>query len=278
MTEWTTIDFGAVEISDSRGNRLLRYRIRDVRGTSEQRLYLYAHEATAAQIQWALQPFGCDPLQLTDEQRREWTHRFRLDGPADQDVISFLDMMEEVLTLNVPSEIDAALALDFHKDPESHEDPMHWENTAAGELVSRGKYGGFAKEGRELASQLASVIARHPVYRAADAIVMVPSSRNKFGERLAAAVAAECGKTLIRTRAAHATRPEAKNADDESRPDLTNEFTVPTEEASGRVVILVDDVYKTGGTIRAVSGAARTAGAAAVLGLVGTRTLRKGGT
>lgn len=277
MSSRITIDFGAVEVSDSRGNRLIRYRVNGVTGSPEKRLYLYAHPATARQVQWALQPLGCDPLDLPDEQTKKWTHRYRLNGMPAADGIAFLDLMKEVLTLNVPSELDAGLALDFYKDPESHEDPQQWANTPTGELIGRGKYAGFAKDGQELAVRLASVISRHPIYRAADAVMMVPSSKNKFGERLAEAVAKRARMAFIRTGAAHATRPEAKNAEDGARPDLSKEFTIPDEEARGRVVIVTDDVYKTGGTMRAVAGAARAAGAVTVLGLVGARTMRKGG-
>ncbi|HET7583176.1 MAG TPA: hypothetical protein VFL75_10550 [Candidatus Limnocylindria bacterium] len=104
----------AAEISDFRANRLLRYEVRDVRDRTEKRLYLYAHRETARHVQLGLRSLGCDPLTMTDEQRRDWTHRYSLDGPLDEESESFLELMKEVLTLNVPSEIDAALALDFH--------------------------------------------------------------------------------------------------------------------------------------------------------------------
>lgn len=272
-----SIDFGAVEISDSRGNRLLRYQLNGVAGSGEKRLYLYAHPATARQIEWAFQSLGCRRIELTETQRANWSHRYRLRDLPDRDGRAFLELMKEVLTLNVHSDLDCAIALDFYKDPSSHEDPNQWANTPTGELIGRGKYAGFAKEGQELAGKLASVVARHPIYRAADAIVMVPSSKNKFGERLAEVVAKTAGKPFIRTSAAHLTRPEAKNANDDDRADLSHEFTIPEEHARGRVLIVVDDVYKTGGTMRAVAGAAHAAGAAAVLGLVGARTMRKGG-
>lgn len=277
MTDWITIDFGAVEVSDSRGNRLLRYQVRDIRDGIEKRLYLYAHRATAEQVQSGLRSLGCEPLAMTDEQRREWTHRFRLDGPLDDESESFLELMKEVLTLNVPSEIDAALALDFYKNPESHDDPNQWENTHAGELVSRGKYGGFAKEGLQLAAELSDVIRRHPTYNAADAIVLVPGSTpRRFGERLASAVSKNTGKPLLRTNAVHAERLEAKNAEIAGSADLASEFTIEGGDVEGRSIVIVDDVYKTGRTMRAVAKVARAAGATEVYGLVGARTMRKG--
>ena len=46
-------------------------------------------------------------------------------------------------------------------------------------------------------------------------------------------------------------------------------------EVVGRVLLVVDDVYRSGDTMAAIASAAKTAGAAAVFGLVGAKTLRK---
>lgn len=143
--------------------------------------------------------------------------------------------------------------------------------------LGRGKYGGFAKEGLQLAAELSDVIRRHPTYNAADAIVLVPGSTpRRFGERLASAVSKNTGKPLLRTKAVHAERLEAKNAEIAGSADLASKFTIEGGDVEGRSVVIVDDVYKTGRTMRAVAKVARAAGATEVYGLVGARTMRKG--
>lgn len=134
----------------------------------------------------------------------------------------------------------------------------------------------FSQRSRHSREQLADVVDRHPVYGAADVIISVPGHNNSvvgFGQRLAAEVARETDKTFSPTRAQSPERPAMKNREAGEVMDLTNEFIVGPE-AEGRVVIVVDDVYRGGDTMRAVALAARRAGAVAVLGLVGARTMR----
>jgi hypothetical protein len=263
---------------DSRGNRLHRYEVRQLRGTEERRIYLFGPAAVATQVEWVLQNQGCRSLELEDQQRREWTHRYRVDGPVSSDVRGMLDLLKEVLTLEAPTPINTALALDFYKDPDSNEDPMQWANTRAGNLVNLGKYQGSVRANKQLTGLLVDVIDRHPIFRAADLVISVPGSNSAvvgFGQQLATAVARDAGKTLVPARARSAVRPAAKNRDQGQIMDLTEEFIVGPE-ANGRVAIVVDDVYRSGGTMRAVALAARRAGAVGVLGLVGARTMRGG--
>ena len=57
------------------------------------------------------------------------------------------------------------------------------------------------------------------------------------------------------------------------RAALVDEYSID-QNLTGRAVLLVDDVYDTGSTMRGVARAARHAGASTVLGLAGARTLR----
>lgn len=263
-------------VPDSRGNRLQRYVVKRAPSSEERRIYLCGPDEVAVQAEWVLQSRGCRRLGLEPHQRSEWTHRLGTDGPVSADVRGMLDLLTEVVTLQANSPVDAALALDFYKDPDSHYDPMQWANTAAGDLVNRGKYWGSVTARNALAEQLADVINRHPVYRAADVVISVPGHDSTvigFGQRLAAVVARETDKTFSPTTGRSQERPAMKNREAGEVMDLTNEFIVGPE-AQGRVVIVVDDVYRGGDTMRAVALAARRAGAVAVLGLVGARTMR----
>jgi pyrimidine operon attenuation protein/uracil phosphoribosyltransferase len=267
-------------LTDSRGNKLEKYEVKVVRGTNKHRIYLLGSNAIAKQVEEILWAQWCMPLQLTDEQRRTWTHRLAIDGPCSDTTFEILDLLKTVVTLEVPEEIDTALAVDFYKDPNSHEDPQRWSNTRAGQLVHRGKY--WVQEEaqeyalRSLARLMLDIIDKHPLYASAEVVVSVPghdASVVGFGEKLAMKVAAKSGKILTKTDARSSNRPPAKNLNSGQAQDLTNEFSL-SEDVAGRTIIIVDDVYRSGTTMRAVASAARRAGADQVLGLVGARTMR----
>jgi adenine/guanine phosphoribosyltransferase-like PRPP-binding protein len=273
------IDFLAYA-EDSRGNRLENHRWMRDTDSGDLRLYLRGPDQIAKQVEWVLQAGGvsCKALPLPDEHRSDWTHRFAIGAAvAPAGTNAFLDLMGEVLVLQAPPGLDAAIALDFYKDPDSDEDPQKWKNTPAGELVSRAKYGRYVNAREELASQLASVIDRHPIYRGADFIVAVPGhdqSKRSYGEILAAKVADKTGKQLVQATAKSPIRPEAKARDEHPEIDLEDEFIVP-DVVNGRPVIIVDDVCRSGETLRDVAVAARNVGSVAVLALVGARTMRR---
>lgn len=97
--------------------------------------------------------------------------------------------MTRVLTLRIGPPVTVAIALDYYKDPSSHEDPQQWTNTPMGELVHQGKYAGSDVAGKQLAAELAQFMQRHPDLQHADVIVNVPSLRASVREQLAKAVA-----------------------------------------------------------------------------------------
>jgi pyrimidine operon attenuation protein/uracil phosphoribosyltransferase len=256
---------------DGRGNRLESYAIRSVRDSVEKRLYLCGPSEVALQVQWIA---PCMPLSLTDEQSHEWTHRFSYATGVPANVTQTLDLFKQVLVLCVPAPIDAAIALDWYKNPDSHEDPMKWEDTYAGSLVYRGKYRGDLDAREELAERMTEVISTHPTYDSADYILSVPGHDQtsvSFGERLAMRVADLAGKPLLTVKATSLVRDAAKAR--EPGTTLEEEFVVGNEVA-GRVVVVVDDVWGHGDTMRAIAEKAKEQGARAVLGVVGARRMR----
>lgn len=263
---------------DSRGNRLTDSAIHKVEQTGERRIYLRCCETIAAQIESVIGSTRCSRLEMPAHLKGRFTHRLHVDGPIPPAVREFLELLQEVLTLEVRGPLECAIALDFYKDPTSDPDPMRWANTTAGRMVNAGKYSGDVTARNQLIDALADVVRRHPLYRRADMIATVPGHRAdvvSFGERIANGVAARVSKPVVLTASAHAMRPAAKQADEQGwpPPDLSDEFTLGPE-VHGRVLLIVDDVYKSGRTMRAVAKAARDAGAVAVVGLVGARTLR----
>lgn len=264
-------------IPDSHGNRLEKYKVVRVRDRDHVRLYLCGPDEVAQQVRWMLQTPGAREIKLEDGQQREWSHRIHVDGPLPEAVEESLELLKQVLTLVRQPHLDVAIALDLYKKPDPEIDPQYWPNTAAGAMVNAAKYWGNDAALGDLVNALAKVVAQHKIYGAVDYLSSVPghnTTETSFGERLAAALAVRLGKPLISPRAAHAMRPAAKERDNLGQTlTLENEFAFGAE-VSGRVVLIVDDVYRTGQTMDAVAKAAKEAGAVAALGIAGAKTLR----
>lgn len=264
---------------DSRGNRLEQYEVTNATGSNMHTLYLCGPERVAQQVRAALTPAGVRDLPLRTEDEDHWTHRMETPRKPEASVDELLKLLQEMVTVECRQPPEFALALDFYKDPESHTDSRQWKNTSAGGLVHTGKYEWWKpiaqrRAGTALADLMAETIKRHPLLGGCP-IVSIPgsdSTKRSFGDKVAEGVARRLDVPFYPTQARTPVRPSAKNRDAVDF-DLEGEFTV-TEEVAFQRVLIVDDVYRTGGTMRAVAEAAAAAGAAAAYGLVGARTMR----
>ena len=263
---------------DSRGNRLAKSAMRTVHGSDHVRLYLCGPEEVAQQVLAVLQPLRARQIALDAEQRKHWTHRIHVEGAIPDEALKTIKLLEKVLTLVEKPGVNTAIALDFYKDPDSDPDPMKWKDTSAGTMVSLAKYRGHAEAFDDLVGALARVVTAHKIFAGADFVAIVPghdTKKTSFGEHLAIAVAKRVNKPVVKPSTARVVRPAAKTRDQiEETISLEGEFTFGPEVA-GRVLIIVDDVYMSGGTMTAMATAAKVAGAVAVLGLVAAKTLRK---
>lgn len=86
-------------LPDSRGNRLEKHATRKVRDSDHLRLYLCGPNEAAMQVEWMLQQPGIEAIDLDQEQRLEWTHRFHVHGPIPEPVEQTLLLLQHVLTL-----------------------------------------------------------------------------------------------------------------------------------------------------------------------------------
>jgi Phosphoribosyl transferase domain len=270
------IDFDAY-LSDSRANRLEDHRVARVRDSTRERIYLRGPEEVAKQITWALERLRRKPrrLALRDQDGSEWTHRLEFDGPLPEVVADSLAVLTSALTLVEKEPLHVAIALDFHTVPVAGVDSMEWPRTEIGSLVYRGKYRGSAEAQSALSDRLAEIASRHELYRATDLVLTVPghdASRQSFGEKLAYEVAKKIDVPMLETGCSKEHRPEAKSGQETA--ELESFFSVDAS-AMDQVVLIVDDVYRTGSTMSAVARAAQRAGARGRLGLVGARTLKK---
>lgn len=260
---------------DSRANRLADYWLAVNRTTGQHYVYLRGTGQMARQVMLAYGESECRVGPVPADKAQQFTHRVAVPRAASNADRDMLELLMEILTVECIAPVDAALALDWHTIPDPEVDSMHWEKTEIGHLVRRAKYGENNEFGRELAARMIEVIERHPAYAAADAIVTVPSHNaggRRFSERLANTIAKGIKKPIVWTEAAHPQRAAAK---DGLGVDLSDEFTVPATGVSGKRVIVIDDLYMSGRTMRAVARAAKDSGAALILGLTATRTLKR---
>lgn len=270
------IDFDAYW-SDSRANRLEDHRVAGVRGSTRERLYLRGPAEVAKQVMWTLERLKRNPrsLPLRDQDGSEWTHRLEFDGPLPEVVANTLSVLKSALTLVEREPLHTAMALDFHTVPVDGIDPREWPRTEVGSLVYRGKYRGSSEALNSLSDRLAEIASRHELYQATDLVLSVPghdASQQSFGEKLAYEVAQKIDVPILKTECSQEHRPEAKSGLETS--ELESLFSVDAS-VQDRVVLIVDDVYRSGSTMSAVARSAERVGARGRLGLVGARTLKK---
>jgi adenine/guanine phosphoribosyltransferase-like PRPP-binding protein len=256
--------------ADSRGNRLLEYE--PTKSQPPGRYFINARccSDVAEHIALVLEEFNPRPVDPIDTNR--WTYRFEYDGPRTTSLSDSLDLLKEVLILRTTPEMDGALALDFYKVPEDDVPSNRWANTPAGELIHRGKYYGDTASGKELADRIATVIRTHLAYSSVDAVIAIPGTERKFGERLAGGVAKRLSIPCIPCERSVAATSAAKTG--RERVEL-EDFSIEASAVSGRRLVIVDDVYWSGITMRSVAKAARSSGATSILGIAGARNLRK---
>ena len=215
----------------------------------------------------------------------EWTYELSSPDPTmKREVRQLLELLERVLSLPSLPPIKFAIALDWYKVPVDGVESHDWPNTEVGELVNKGKYLYKTREeqkeivGRNLAGRICYTIDRHPALNNAEVILNVPGHDWKilsFGPRIAATVAKYRRMPNLRVTARSKFRPEAKSLSrGQSATLLDDEFTVPPE-IQGRSALIVDDVFRSGGSMVAVARAAHEAGAREIFGICPTRTMRR---
>jgi hypothetical protein len=253
---------------DSRANQLIKYGSVWNPETGQHFINARCVEDVADQIEMVLE--GRNPRRVAPREEK-WTHRFAYDGSADSSIITGLDLLEQVLTLVEQDELDGALALDWHMVPDDELPPDQWPRTEVGELLYKAKYRGNHGALISAARRITAVIARHPYFYDLDSIA-VPGSSTFFGIKLAREVASLLGVSMNGcSRVPGSNQMAAKNGRDSLELD-PYEFGC---DLSGQRVVIVDDLYRTGVTMRSTAVAARSAGAINVLGVAGTRVLRR---
>jgi hypothetical protein len=234
-------------------------------------LHLLCRNEVAVQVERAIGTALGDRLPIRTADQGEWTHRYPLSRPLTEEEVGFLELLGHVLTLRIGPPVFVAIALDWYKDPESSEDPNLWADTHVGELVHGAKYAGSVPHGQRLAAEMAQVIAQHPDLSQAEVVVSVPShSPQHFSERLAKAVA-NVRKLPLAELTDNAAEPVKDTPPDER---AAPEFAIDPARVKGRSVVLIDDVCRTGESLRTAAAFLDSVGASSVSALVAVRTMR----
>ncbi len=148
---------------------------------------------------------------------------------------------------------------------------------AAGAAVRRHKYERFYALGEELGRLTASRVERYPQLYQADLVVPVPihSSRRRHrtfnqSELIAAPIAGSIGAPLIPNALVRwkKTPSQVRSTVAQREANVAGAFRVPdATHVSGKRVLLVDDVYTSGSTLRECARTLLDAGARAVLAI-----------
>ncbi len=210
-------------------------------------------------------PDKVDDMMTPDERCMDETHRWGV-------LREVLDQRESVVAVcprpgrdgSIPG--CATLALDFHKVAQAAERfpfpaTERFRLTESAKRLHRVKYRRNAAELQSIASELAGIIVSHSIYNEAEIIAIVSGRKHDCSIQLGTEVANLAAK--MRVTLAKQDECGAESGFMLAEPGLVKD----------RGIIIVDDVYRTGDTMRDAAQSLRRAGARQVLGLTVTCTV-----
>ncbi len=195
-----------------------------------------------------------------------------------------VDVLEEFLglvtkRLTIEDSLDESHALAYHQVAD--EDTGQLTRTVLGRLVNQAKYKTYKEPRQRIGDAIANFISRHPRYALATRIGCVPphgvSKSSSLPSRVVNQVSKALRINLLRITRLTSTSEQKEITDEDRRLGVRKRIAnqkgtmrVDTE-LSGDNVILVDDLYGSGGSMQEGARALRAAGAREVLGLAITK-------
>lgn len=249
---------------DSRANRLQRFEIEPAGDRS--RLLLGCCPDVLRAIEVMLAGRNCENI----GEDENWPARLECDAQPAPELDACLKLLGEVLTLTGAEGLDSAFALDYYTWPVSEGSDV-LAATEMGRLIPLGKKGNAGAR-RTIVRQMVSVVKRHPRLSECNAVIPVPGTDHKLSALLAEEVAE---KLTIPSGETAWTGTSAKGP--AKRGHESNELKPCTidDEIDGLSVLVVDDVWHTGISLRSVAHQALADGAVSVFGLVAARNIRR---
>lgn len=263
-----------VRPSDSRGNRLRQHLLLQDPNQPVDYLCVDGCGDVVDQIVTCMALVGgrdIDPATLRTPDGSKWLDVYRYPREHRAEVQTLVAVLTNNLTLVKVPELDVGLALDFHM----RGCDSGVEHTEAGHLMYRTKYATDPSVSRPAGSaicdRLAEVIRGHPLFATAGLIVAVPSTKTGISERIAESVAHRVNKPWAT--AVESTGSTAENKD--GTEGVTPKQYKAPDRCFGENVIVMDDLYRSGSSMRGVAAAVKAQQAFFVYGLAATRTLRR---
>lgn len=198
--------------------------------------------------------------------------------PATQALDDLLRLMTRLVSVN--DDADVSHCLDLYRIPEeSAASPEEWPYTDIGQAVYRAKYRGDYQSSMSVADRMTQVIRMHPALASADVVCAMPPAPDS-GNRTD--VAAQWVRSLsegldvpaIALRRTRAVRPQKGIADTVERRRNQESSMAADPDARERRVLVVDDLYMSGDTVRETVRALRAEGASQVFILCAVKTAK----
>lgn len=175
-------------------------------------------------------------------------------------IVEFMEKYREIVFLRDYMELSVALSVNFNAD---------MTRTALGELEYEAKYKNNEAATVELARCCSEFLRKTPFYNVADCLIAMPSSRT-LPARVASSIEGFGGTVYIDKLSWANKRDDLKNAVNVNKLDILEQsgLTISDDlDVKDKVVILLDDMYKSGVSMQYVAMKLKEAGARMVFGL-----------
>jgi len=206
--------------------------------------------------------------------------KLRLSGalPDAQVLDGLLRLMTRLVF--VEDDADVSHCLDLYRIPEeSAASPEEWPYTDIGQAVYRAKYRGDYQSSMSLAHTMTEVIRTHPALASADILCAVPpasdlGNRTDVAGQWVGSLSERLGVPAITLRRTRTVRPQ-KGIEDAAERRRNQERSMAADPgAREHRVLVVDDLYTSGDTVRESVRALRAKGASQVFVLCAVKTAK----
>ncbi|MGB6895813.1 MAG: phosphoribosyltransferase family protein [Dehalococcoidia bacterium] len=198
--------------------------------------------------------------------------------PDTEALDDLLRLMTRLVSVN--DDADVSHCLDLYRIPEeSAASPEEWPHTEIGQAVYRAKYRGDYQSSMSVADAMTEVSRTHPALASADVLCAVPpasdlGNRTDAADQWVRALSERLGVPATALRRIRTVRPQ-KGIEDTAERRRNQERSMDADpDARERRVLVVDDLYTSGDTVRESVRTLRAEGASQVFVLCAVKTAK----
>lgn len=198
--------------------------------------------------------------------------------PDETTLVDSLRASKELLS--VLDSCQASFCLDMYRVPaEEDESPEEWPYTDIGLRVYQAKYRGSDSAREDVYEALLGAIQRHPVLRKIEILVAMPPSsdhgaRPDCPREWSRSLARQLDLPLAAVRRTRVANSQKNFGDPDERKANQQGSMEASEDIQGRRILVIDDLYMLGDSVKEIARAARVAGAAEVFSLCAVKTAK----